>query len=151
MAPSVSERSLAAREAIRELRSRYGWYIDQAEWEAWASLFAEDAVLSYSSTGTTLEGREEILTYGREVIDEVYEYCMHTSQSPRLTVDGDTGSGRWYMAVFYTLPDGTSGWVTGEYADEYRRVDGDWQFARLEGRVRHDTGEGSPHVPLMDK
>lgn len=58
-------------------------------------------MLSYSSTGTTLEGREEILTYGREVIYEVYEYCMHTSQSPRLAVDGDTGSGIWYTLVFY--------------------------------------------------
>lgn len=39
----------------------YGWHIDNGEWEEWASLFAENAVLSYSGTGTTLEGRDGLL------------------------------------------------------------------------------------------
>ena len=74
---------------------------------------------------------------------------MHTGQMPRIPVDDDasTGTGDWYLVVFYEKPGGGEGWVTGTYSDEYRRVDGEWKFAAVENESHHDSGAGSPHIP----
>jgi hypothetical protein len=63
-----------------------------------------------------------------------------------LHVDAGTGTGEWYLVVYYEKPDGAAGWVFGTYEDEYRRVDGEWKFATVLNEIHHDSGEGSPHL-----
>lgn len=42
---------LEDREAIKELKHRYGYYIDARRWEAFEDLFTGDVVLEYSGEG----------------------------------------------------------------------------------------------------
>ena len=138
-APSTPE------EAIRNLRSRYAWFVDDGAWEWWANLFTTDARVTYEGM-PTLEGRDEILAFARDTIDDLYTYSMHAAQMPRLTIEDDTGTGEWYLVVFYEKPNGSEGWVTGTYTDEYRRVDGEWRFASVANTIHHDSGEDEPHL-----
>lgn len=145
MGPESADGSSTPEEAIRDLRSRYAWYVDIGEWEKWANLFTEDAHVEYEGM-PALDGRDEILTFARETISGLYTYSMHTAQMPRLSVDDDTGTGEWYLVVFYEKPNGSEGWVSGTYTDEYRRVDDEWKFSFVENVVHHDSGQGSPHL-----
>lgn len=122
--------------AIHDLRARYARRLDDEEWAALADLFTEDAVVEY--TRETLHGREEVYEF---VLNRVeYEYSMHTVQMPEIRIDGDEATGEWYMLVYYVATDGTEGYVMGSYEDEYRRVDGEWKFAKVVARVDRDTG-----------
>lgn len=145
MSVEQSTQQVVAESAIKELRSQYATYIDDSEWEEFATLFTEDATVDFGRH-EPLEGREEILRFARETIDQLYNYSLHTALMPRIDVDGDTATGLWYLVVFYQRPDGTEGTVTGRYSDKYRRVDGEWKFEHITNVLEYDTGEGSPHL-----
>lgn len=133
---SLSGETAADYLAIYRLRARYGRSIDRFDLKTYRELFTEDATVDYS--GTTLEGRDEIVSYVRENVD--YEFSMHTAQMPEIHLDGDTATGSWYLFVPYVAADGTEGIVMGSYEDAYRRVEGEWKFARMTTRIHHDTG-----------
>lgn len=127
------------RSEIRQLRAAYAHYLDRGDWGAWADLFAPDAVVEFGSY-RTLEGRDEIREFGETVVDDLFEYSMHTAQMPLIEVDGDSATGLWYLFAYYQLSDGDPGSIYGTYEDEYRRVDGDWKFAYVSNQVLADTG-----------
>jgi len=127
------------RSDIRHLRAAYAHYLDRGDWEAWAALFAPDAVVEFGSY-RTLEGRDEIREFGETVVDDLFEYSMHTAQMPLIEVDGESATGLWYLLAYYQLSDGDPGWIYGTYEDEYRQVDGEWRFAYVTNEVVVDTG-----------
>lgn len=126
---------------IKNLRSKYAQTIDHAaatgEWEEFVALYTEDAVVDYPQT--TMQGHDEIEAFGNE-IEDFYEFSMHTALMPVIEVNDDQATGEWYMLVVYTATDGSEGYVVGRYEDEYRRVDGDWKFSRIEAIISKDTG-----------
>jgi len=124
---------------IRQLRAAYAHYLDRGDWDGWAALFAPDAVVEFGSY-PNLEGRDEIREFGETVVDDLFEYSMHTAQMPLLDVEGETATGLWYLLVYYQLPDGDPGWIYGTYEDEYRKVDGEWKFVYVTNDVVVDTG-----------
>lgn len=128
-----------ARHDIRQLRACYGHYLDRGDWEAWANLFAPDATVEFGSY-RHLEDRDEIREFGESVVDDLFEFSMHTAQMPLIDVDDDTATGHWYLLVYYELSDGDPGWIYGTYDDEYRRVDDDWKFSYVTNEVAVDTG-----------
>ena len=105
---------------IIELRSKYSHALDNGNWDDFGSLFTDDAVVDYY-VPDTLHGAEEVQRFGEDEVD--YDLSLHIATMPSISIDGDTGTGKWYMIVFYVV-DNTSGWVFGEYEDEYRRVGG---------------------------
>ena len=127
------------RNDIRQLRAAYGHYLDRGDWEAWADLFAPDAVVEYGSY-RRLEGVDEIQEFGETVVEDLFEYSMHTAQMPLIDVDGESATGHWYLLVYYQLADGDPGWIYGTYTDEYRLVDGEWKFSYVTNEVAVDTG-----------
>jgi hypothetical protein len=138
-------RRLYHREQICTLRSRYAWYLDNGDWEEWAGLFSADATLDYDGMDP-IEGRDAIRSFATEALPALYTYSMHTVQSPRLSVDDEEAVGHWYLLVFYEKPEGASGWVAGTYRDEYRLIDGEWLFSRVENEVEYDSAPESPHL-----
>jgi len=130
-----------AYQQLKNLRSQYSHTIDHGaatgDWDDFISLYTEDAVVDYPQE--TMHGREEIREFSEE-IEEYYEYSMHTAQMPMLDVDGDGATGTWYMLVFYIATDGSEGYVVGRYEDEYRRVDDEWKFSRIEAYIDRDSG-----------
>lgn len=135
-------REMQDRVAIDELRSRYARTIDNRDWEGYASLFAEDAVVEYHGRGR-FEGPAEVKQFVEENV--AYDQSVHMAHMPTVTIDGDEATGSWYLYVFYVIDD-TYGWVVGEYEDEYRRVDGEWKFTYISNENYFDTGGYHPTV-----
>jgi hypothetical protein len=61
-----------------------------------------------------------------------------------VVVDGDAGSGRWYISEHTQHRDGTRGLLLAYYDDTYSLVDGQWLFASREITVlfRGPAGAG---------
>lgn len=124
--------------AIRQLRSAYSHAVDTGAWEDWAELFTEDATCALGFE--TLEGREAIEEYGRSTLEERFEKSFHFAHMPLIDISGDEASGRWYIHVYYELPDTTTGRILGRYHDTYERLSGHWKFERIEYDIAVDTG-----------
>lgn len=120
---------------IRKLRGTYARAIDNRNWERATDIFTEDAVVEYA--GETLHGGEEVTEYWRNNVD--YQFSLHTMQLPHIEVDGDTGTGHWYLVEYYIAADDTEGFVFGWYDDEYRRVDDEWYISHLDMDLLYDT------------
>lgn len=121
---------LEDREALRELQYKYGYRLDQRDWKGWAELFTRNATGRFEGWDT-VEGRDEIQAFGREVVGGNFEYSAHVTHQPLLRLEGDEATGQRYLDVYYVLSDGTAAWRQGRYDDEFRRVDGEWLFSSV--------------------
>ncbi len=127
---------LLAREAIRDLVTRYNSYGDSGRFEPLWELFTPDAVMEIGLAGgerTRYAGRErikQIFTGARErVADRLAAdkpgYVRHFTATHQIDlVDVDHAGGRLYFAVI--LPHGLDHW--GRYLDRYIRVGDEWKF-----------------------
>lgn len=121
---------LEDRIAISELRYTYCYRIDDRDWDGYAALFTEDALLDFGPVGT-FEGREAVREFAEDVVGARHPFLSHMVHNPVIDVDGDTATGKWYFEVPCTFEDGEAGWIQGTYYDEYRRVDGEWLFSEV--------------------
>lgn len=158
--PAAAARALAARlqvledrEALRELKARYGELVDRRYEEEGgreglaqvagriAALFTEDAVWDGGRALGVARGREEIR---QRFLQPTLLFSWHYFVKPRLEVDGDVARGRWDLLAPCTTRDGRPHWMAGVEDDEYARVDGVWLHSRMELRVvfmaPHDRG-----------
>mgnify|MGYP001815890728 FL=1 len=140
----------AATEQIKQLKARYFRLLDTQRWEAWAEVFAEDAVMDVSDdTGDADSG----LVRGRARIVKAVSRALsgartvHHGHMPEIEIiDANHASGIWAMrdTVDYASagepPRGISG--SGWYHETYERADGAWRITsmRLE-RLRVDPLE----------
>lgn len=124
----ASIKALEDIEAIKKLKSDYCYYIDTRNLDAWASLFAEDAELDYDVIGTP-EAGENIKAYIERSM-EPYAFTRHMAHDPKIEVNGDKASGRWYFhgASTFKGAEGTIACAWGRYEEEYVRVGGEWKF-----------------------
>jgi hypothetical protein len=139
-------RELGNKQAIEQLRYTYAHRLDNAEWGRWGELFAEDGVFrSYRTVPTgsaepfEASGREAIVEFAEDAIDAAFEYSAHNMYNPRIEIDGETASGRWYFDAFTVKPNGYANWHQGRYEDEYTKANGEWQFAEVTSIVTADT------------
>ena len=125
----VSE--LLAREAIRDLVTRYNSYGDSGLFDRMIGLFAPDATVEIN--GVDHHGLDEV----RRVFSGVPErtsgpgdrpaYLRHCTATHQIDlVDDTTATGRCYFFVLTAV--GLDHW--GRYLDDYRVVEGEWRFAR---------------------
>jgi 3-phenylpropionate/cinnamic acid dioxygenase small subunit len=144
-------RELYAREQLRELRYAYAHHLDAGEWDAWGSLFAPEARFEVhrpvppGDGPWTVRGREAITEFGASAIADAFEYSAHMMHNPRLAVDDDAATGRWYFDVFAAKPNGHVNWHQGIYEDDYRRVDGEWRFESVVVTVRAESEDVIRH------
>jgi len=121
---------LADKQAIRELKYRYGRATDEADGETFVDLFTEDATFDIGVYGTG-SGQADLREFIEWVSDQEVEARAHNMTNPTITVDGDTATGDWYYVVLYEEPDGRVEFGQGYYEDEYRRVDGEWKISAM--------------------
>lgn len=114
--------------SILQLKYEYCYRIDDQDYDAWVDLFTEDGTFGISGV-ETFEGREEVRRFAEDVFDDEYAYTAHIVTNPRITIDDDEASGRWYLYLPFTGTDGSVGWMQSRYEDAYRKVDGEWMVA----------------------
>ncbi len=124
--------ALEDREAIRQLRYRYAYAMDEQDWDRFLSLFTDDATIRFPQAALDqepIEGQAALAEFCRGL--DGRPFTAHMMHNGELTLDGDRATGRWYFEVPEVLEDGSAVWVQGRYEDEYERVDGEWKFATV--------------------
>jgi hypothetical protein len=143
-------------EAIKRLKARYaecadGKYTDGhrkrpvAERDAvarqQAACFTEDGEFSAGAFGH-VRGREALFENFR---DKPFRFAMHMYMNPLIEVDGDTGTGRWVHWLLATESATDKAVHMCSYTlDTYRRVDGEWLFAKVEVVAKFMVGFDEP-------
>lgn len=125
---------LEARESIRDLVARYNANGDSGRIEQLVALFAKEAVMVIPPAGEYV-GREAIGEFLSSVAkgtqdnaergDGSVRFIRHFTATHQIDVlERNRAKGRSYFAVLTDR--GLDHW--GRYLDEYRRIDGRWQF-----------------------
>lgn len=147
---------LLAIEEIKKLKARYFRSLDAKDWEMFADVFADDAVVDYRSAATddtdvnSMPSATEELIRGRGTITQSVKDVLGDTQSvhhghmPEIEIiDDDNASAIWAMFDILRFSPGQAvsemvGY--GHYHETYLRVDGSWKIATLKlTRLRLDN------------
>jgi len=118
--------TVLAREAVRELRARYGWHAARGDYEGIVGLFAPDGLfeLSYDGARRQLHGREAIRDFlAATMVPGIVFPMIHNDI---VSVDGNEAYGT--CAMESRSPDGKGGF-SGYYHDKARREGDRWLFS----------------------
>ncbi|MDP9822281.1 nuclear transport factor 2 family protein [Nocardioides massiliensis] len=129
---------LTALEEIRALKHRYVQAADRKDLEVFRTCFiAEGAVCDYGPLGR-FEGRDALVAMFGDVALKKREdgkgyavFDMHTVGAPVIDVQSDDeAAGTWSMRFRQIDTEARTETVSAmEYADTYRREDGEWRIA----------------------
>jgi hypothetical protein len=130
-APPNDPAALVEIEAIKQLKARYFRLMDTRQWDAWESVFTEDATLKWGPADDhVMRGRAAI----RAGVSGALEGAttVHHGHMPEIElISPDRARGIWAMfdrvdhPRFLLLG-------FGHYHEQYEKRDGAWQIARLE-------------------
>ncbi len=122
-------------EALRRLKADYCALADGGATGAEiAALFTAEAELEFGPAGGRARGRAEIAAF-YDRLGGRFASGAHLLANPRLDLDGDRASGRWWMllvAVDTRAEPPAERRLLAEYRERYARTDGVWRIARLE-------------------
>jgi len=123
---------LVAIEAIKQTKARYYRTMDTKDWDAYAMVFAPDAVMDArgeTSDGSGyVEGREQIVAFIKRVIGDVL--TVHHGHMPEITITSPTtATAIFAMEDKLRWPDGSPiktlhGY--GHYHETFERIGGEW-------------------------
>jgi hypothetical protein len=143
--------------AVENLQNIYGFYVDKAQWEQVADLFADNATLEIGGRGVFV-GKARILEYMRWLAPKGQPPGLlfnHLQMQPLIHVapDGKTAKARLnFMAEVgqQGTPEGGR-WGFGVYENEYVKEDGVWKIAKLHSYftlyTSYDEGWAKSAVP----
>jgi SnoaL-like domain len=148
--------ALRDKDAIITLQTAYGYYVDKAQWDEAADLFARDATLEIAARGQ-FRGQDRIRAYLHALPPLTHGTVFnHMQLQPLITVgvggDGDQAKGRWraIMEVGFVGAEELCGEAT--YENAYIREDGVWKIAKLHAfvtyYVRWNEGWSKGGVPM---
>src|SRR2546421_5355959 len=136
--------------AITTLLYRYAEYMDAADFDAVADLFA-DAVLTNEGVDGEVSGGEAIAGLHRRtnrVHDDGTLRTRHLTANVIVEIDEDAGTAtaRSVFVVFQQTPSlPLQPIVTGRYRDRFLRTEGTWRFAQRHIVVDH-VGDVREHL-----
>ncbi len=96
-----------------------------------------------------MNGRQAIVEYWVGRMDD-FDVVVQLAHNGQATVDGERGSGRWYISEHMQRRDGTTGLLLAYYDDAYSLVDGQWLFDSRSITVlyRGPADLGAPFSPV---
>jgi hypothetical protein len=130
---------LSAREAIKDLKARYCYHIDLKSWDAYASLFTEDATLDVDQSVSTcgragnplprVTGSAAIRDYMPRLLDTAD--TVHQVHTPLIEITSqNTAKAIWAMEDVVRMP-GFHLEGRGHYHETYVATGDEWRIASL--------------------
>jgi uncharacterized protein (TIGR02246 family) len=114
--------------AICELKARYCRSLDTKDWESYAAVFTEDAVLDTTAAGgPRFVGRDAAVAGVRAAVERAI--TTHHVHNPEITVDGDEAHAIWAMQDRNIWPEGRMLLGFGHYHERCVRRNGAWKIA----------------------
>lgn len=142
MTDDAIERLLAV-ETIKDLKARYFRTLDTKDWEGFADVFTEDAVMEVPEAALVEQGRAAIVASVSGALAEAQ--TVHHGHMPEIEITGtDTARGIWAMSDYVEWPRAEDGSRVGmrgfgHYREDYVREGDGWRIARLRlDRLRTD-------------
>jgi SnoaL-like domain len=122
---------------IERLQRAYGYYLDAAQWDQIADLFADDGSIEIGLDGL-YKGKERVRQYlhalGHGRVGLAYgELNTHMILQPviDLAPDGRTAKGRWRAVIMTGSYGKSADWGEGPYENDYVKQQGVWKIAKL--------------------
>ena len=114
---------------IHQLLGQYGHLVDAKDWDRFAELFTDDAILDYTGV------RAPEVLHGRAAIEDFFRSANHPSAHhvTNIVVTEEEGEVRVHSKFFapYTRPShDPRRWYGGDYRDVVVRTEDGWRFAR---------------------
>jgi ketosteroid isomerase-like protein len=101
-----------------------------------ASLYTEDGVYRIPLGNIEITGREAIRV-GRARLQDQWDFFVQTTHPGMIQLEGDTATGRAYLAEIGHLRDGRSMVDYFVHHDHYRRTSNGWKFAERVAEFRY--------------
>jgi uncharacterized protein (TIGR02246 family) len=128
--------AMADRVEIEALRGEFTDASLMRDWDRFASLFTPDGTWRMPHIDVVLRGREEIRVEV-ERLRGTWQFFVQTTHPGTIHLDGDTATGRAYVAEFGRFQDGSSHLNYSIYHDRYRRTPDGWRFEERRYEVRY--------------
>lgn len=122
---------------IERLQRAYGYYLDAAQWDQMADLFADDGTIEIGLDGV-YKGKERVRQYlhalGHGRVGLAYgELNTHMTLQPVIDIapDGRTAKGRWRAVIMKGVFGKSAEWGEGPYENEYVKQNGVWKISKV--------------------
>ncbi|MCI4663000.1 MAG: nuclear transport factor 2 family protein [Neomegalonema sp.] len=112
--------------AIRQLRARYCFLLDQRRVDEVVDLFTEDGY--FQGLGIA-KGRTDLRQFFAEQVPMMAEDMWHFIGNETIDIAGDRATGTTSLQ-YWSVKGGESYLSVGHYEEEMRREGGHWKFAR---------------------
>ncbi len=112
---------------ISDLVHRYCDAVVRKDRDQWAATWASDSQWDLGG-GRMMNGKAAIVDYWTGAVD-AFDVVVQLAHNGQATVDGDRGTGRWYISEHTQRRDRSRGLLLAYYNDTYSRVDDQWLFA----------------------
>jgi hypothetical protein len=147
--------AVADRVEIEALRGEFVDALMTGDHDRFASLFTEHGAWRIPYIDVELTGRKEIRA-GIERMQGLWDYFVQTSHPGTIEIDGDSASGRAYVAEFGHMREGRSELNYAVYHDSYERTADGWRYAERLYEVRYLdvtplAGSAPPGAPRRDR
>ena len=120
---------------IQQLFIDYGHHLDAGDFEAYASLFANEGEVLLGPLGRA-KGRDQIRSLMETALDGAVGTSFHVISSPMIALRGDTATSDVMWTVVHRKEDGhPSLSMIGRHRDELVREGGRWRFLKRRGFV----------------
>ena len=143
--------SVVDRFEIEALRGEFADAGMQRDFARLAALFVPDGVWRIPQANIELTTQDNIRT-GIERLQAQWEFFIQNTHPGTIHLDGDTATGRAYVAELGRFTTGASHQNYAIYHDRYRRTPDGWRFVERSYEIRYaDTTPllGSPHPPAI--
>ena len=134
--PMSDLQAVADRVEIEALRGEFTDAVMMGDYDRVASLFTQDGAVRIPEIHAEAVSREEIRA-GIERLQGLWDYFVQTTHPGTIQLDGDTASGRAYIAELGRFRDGRSELNYAVYHDRYQRTGDGWKFTERVYEVRY--------------
>ncbi len=124
---------LEDKDAIRELTAKYCYAVVRQDSQALLNMFTEDGEF-HMPPQFNFRGREQLAQLYQDKIEEVGPKPF--IQNHVIQIDGDTATGNCAVEI-RLVDEGKAFTACGHYDDVYRRINGEWKFARRDFELYH--------------
>ena len=121
---------------LQRLKGLYFYYLDHKNWDAWCSLFTQDAQLlvdrddEQGASQDVTSGIDKVIAYVKERLATIPS--VHHGHTPLYEFDsGAEATGIWAMSdiIYYSAENVLYGY--GHYRERYRKEGGIWKFSSV--------------------
>lgn len=126
----MSDQHVADRIALQDVMATYAMGVDERDFEAYGSCFAEDVVVTGFGPDEFV-GRDAWVAYVKQALEQ-YGPTQHMLGPQLATIDGDSAHCRTDVQAHHYLkePEGSTLTLWATYETDMVRIDGAWKIKK---------------------